>query len=265
MNRRISINSGIAVPQSFITKGKQRLKQHVDTVYLNNGDEFEIELYNPYKMKILATIEINGESIGSGIVLRPAERVFLERYLNEARKFVFQTYFVDGQKKEVQDAIEDNGDVTIKFYKEKSPNTWLINNMPTTTFTGNSYITRTSNVFSNGGTITYTSGSPLIYTTTNTGGINTTLTSSTAFYNSSMTPDQNLETGRIEKGSISNQQFISNDTEFVSYPEVTQWWKIKPLSTKPLISEDLIVYCTECGAKRKKDNHKFCPHCGTKY
>jgi hypothetical protein len=265
MNRKISINSGIAVPQSFITKGKQRLKQHIDTVYLKNGDEFEIELYNPYKMKILATIEINGESIGSGIVLRPAERVFLERYLNEARKFVFQTYFVDGQNKEVQKAIEDNGDVTIKFYKQKSPNTWPITNFVTTTFSGNSYTTRTSDTFLNGGTITYTTGSPLIYTSTNTGGINSTLTSSTAFYNSGATPSQNLETGRVEKGSTSSQQFTSDNTEFNSYPDLTQWWKIKPLSTKPLISEDLVVYCTECGAKRKKDNHKFCPHCGTKY
>ncbi len=34
-----------AVPQSFITRSKQRLKQHVDTVYMNNGDEFEINFF----------------------------------------------------------------------------------------------------------------------------------------------------------------------------------------------------------------------------
>ena len=45
-------------PESFITRGKQRLKQHVDTVYLNNGDEFEIELYNPTTNKILAQFAI---------------------------------------------------------------------------------------------------------------------------------------------------------------------------------------------------------------
>jgi uncharacterized membrane protein YvbJ len=27
----------------------------------------------------------------------------------------------------------------------------------------------------------------------------------------------------------------------------------------------LVTYCTECGSKRKKDTHKFCPHCGTKF
>ena len=70
MNRRISVNTtGFAVPQSFITKSKQRLKQHVDTVYLNNGDEFEIELFNPTQNKVLSKIEINGISIGSGITI----------------------------------------------------------------------------------------------------------------------------------------------------------------------------------------------------
>ena len=125
MNRRISINTiGLAVPQSFITKSKQRLKQQIDTVYLNNGDEFEIELFNPTQNKVLAKIEMNGNSIGNGIILRPGERVFLERYLDEAKKFLFETYVVNGNNKEVQDAIENNGDVVIKFYNEILPSTY---------------------------------------------------------------------------------------------------------------------------------------------
>ena len=125
MNRRISVNTtGLAVPQSFITKSKQRLKQHIDTVYLNNGDEFEIELFNPTQNKVLAKIEMNGNSIGNGIILRPGERVFLERYLDEAKKFLFETYVVNGNNKEVQDAIENNGDVVIKFYNEILPSTY---------------------------------------------------------------------------------------------------------------------------------------------
>jgi hypothetical protein len=102
MNRRISINTiGLAVPQSFITKSKQRLKQQIDTVYLNDGDEFEIELYNPTQNKVLAKIEMNGNSIGNGIILRPGERVFLERYLDVAKKFLFETYVVNGNNDEV--------------------------------------------------------------------------------------------------------------------------------------------------------------------
>ena len=119
MNRRISVNTtGFAVPQSFITKSKQRLKQHTDTVYLNDGDEFEIELYNPTKEKIMAMIDLNGKPISSsGIILKPGQRVFLERFLDEEKKFLYETYVVDNNK-ETKDAIVDNGKVTVKFHRE---------------------------------------------------------------------------------------------------------------------------------------------------
>lgn len=269
MNRRISVNTGLAVPQSFITKGKQRLKQHIDTVYLNNGDEFEIELYNPKNYKVLAKIELNGNSIGNGIVLRPGERVFLERYLDEAKKFKFDTYFVDGENKQSLNAIRNNGDVVVRFYDEYIQPLW---NTGTTTWT-----TYPS-------TLTYTSGTPYSNNVFTTNGLSGTLTSSNTFYtntsiNTSISSNtlpyskdivfphtnEKLETGRVEKGSSSNQSFEYDSTTFNTYASETNWWKLKPQSTKPVVREDLVTYCTECGAKRKKDTHKFCPHCGTKF
>ena len=255
MNRRISVNTtGFAVPQSFITICKHRLKQHIDTVYLNDGDEFEIELYNPTQNKVLAKIEMNGNSIGNGIILRPGERIFLERYLDEAKKFLFETYVVNGNNKEVQQAIVHNGDVIIKFYDEVKIATYISNNGTLTINNPN---------FGWGST---TTGSPWYGNTTfTTSGTNT-------FYNSSLTSGtintnslRSLETGRVEKGSDSNQSFTYDSSSFVSYPSTTNWWKIKPQSTKPLVREDLVTYCTECGSKRKKDTHKFCPQCGTKF
>lgn len=263
MNRRISINSGRAVPQSFITRGKQRLKQHVDTVYLNNGDEFEIELFNPTLNKVLAQIELNGKSIGSGIVLRPGERVFLERYLDEAKKFLFETYVVNGKNEDVLNAIQNNGDITVKFYDEnvisQSPiNQWLSTSnfgthsggyvYPTTTI-GDNYLYSTSITCSDNMNMSFTSSSILSDDSTK----------------SLKSTKRQIETGRVEKGSDSNQSFSYDNTKFKTYPSWTNWWKIKPQSTKPMVREDLVVYCTECGSKRKKDNHKFCPHCGTKY
>ena len=90
MNRRISVmTAGLASPQSFVTKGKQRLKQHSNTVYLKNGDEFEIELFNPTKNHILAKILLDCKSISnSGIVLKPGQRIFLERYLRPLIKYL---------------------------------------------------------------------------------------------------------------------------------------------------------------------------------
>ncbi len=259
MNTRITaLSAGLAGPKSFITKGKQRLKQHIDTVYLNNGDEFEIELFNPTQNKVLAKIEMNGNSIGNGIILRPGERVFLERYLDEAKKFLFETYVVNGNNEEVQQAIANNGDVVVKFYNEvviptyyNSGNTLTINNpnIGWSTTTGTPYY---GNVFTTTSTNTF-------YNASLTSG--TFSTSNTILKN----PLRHVETGRVEKGSNSEQSFTYDNSLFNTYPSASDWWKIKPQSTKPLVKEDLIVYCTECGSKRKKDNHKFCPHCGTKF
>jgi hypothetical protein len=254
MNRRISVNTGSAVPQSFITKGKQRLKQHIDTVYLNDGDEFEIELYNPTQNKVLAKIEMNGNSIGNGIILRPGERVFLERYLDEAKKFLFETYVVNGNNEEVQQAIAHNGDVVIKFYDEVKISTY------------NAYSGTVTINNPNFGWGSTTTGSPYY------GNATFTTSNTNLFYNSSLTSGtintnslRSLETGRVEKGSDSNQSFTYDNSSFNSYSSTTNWWKIKPKSTQVITKEDLVTYCTECGSKRKKDTHKFCPHCGTKF
>jgi membrane protease subunit (stomatin/prohibitin family) len=43
-------------------------------------------------------------------------------------------------------------------------------------------------------------------------------------------------------------------------------WQILPKSQKQYTAEEVSVnYCGNCGAKRKKDSFKFCPHCGTKF
>jgi hypothetical protein len=273
MNRRISINTiGYAVPQSFITKGKQRLKQFTNTVYLKNGDEFEIELFNPTQNKVLAKIELNGKSIGSGIILRPGERVFLERYLDEAKKFLFETYVVNGNNEEVQQAIANNGQVKVSFHNEMVLS-------GTVTYTNPLILNGSINPY------TYTTHNTLggsTFTTTSTGTFNTsnvTYTSGVSnnvFYNQSFdtnstllkkptSPLRHIETGRVEKGSDSEQTFTYDNSQFYSYASTTDIWEIKPSSTKPVVREELVTYCTECGAKRKKDTHKFCPHCGTKF
>jgi len=234
-------SKGSVVPQSFITKGKQRLKQHIDTVYMNNGDEFEIELFNPTQQKVLAKIELNGKSIGSGIIVRPGERVFLERYLDEARKFLFETYVVNGDDENVQNAIQKNGDVIIKFYDQYYSNfDYTYSNIIYDNFNGTFTTLRSFN-------------------TTNT----TSFNSNDTLCFSSL--GDLKETGRVEKGSKSDQTFNTDSTIFNSFPTKSDWWKIKPNSTKVMVREDLVVYCTECGSKRKKDSHKFCPHCGTKF
>jgi len=287
--------TSLARPQSFITKGKQRLKQFTDTVYLKNGDEFEIELFNPTQNKVLAKIEMNGNSIGNGIILRPGERVFLERYLDEAKKFLFETYVVNGNNEEVQQAIANNGDVVVKFYNEilptgyyssgsgtvtiNNPN-WNWNSTTNNPFTYTTHNTLGVSSFNPTGTNAYYTNTSLTSGTLNTSTFSTSNTLLKNNTNSTkrrisknevtmdsvdMSPLRSVETGRVEKGTDSTQSFTYDNSSFHSWTLCTDNWKIKPQSTKPVVREDLVTYCTECGSKRKKDTHKFCPHCGTKF
>lgn len=235
------------VPTAFITKNKQRLKQYNNNVFLRNGDEFEIELFNPTSKKVLAKIKLNGEYIShGGIVLRPGERVFLERYLDVAKKFKFETYEIDANDRDAKNAIQNNGDVEIEFYDEYYMPNVIITLSPSYYYP--TYYTSTSDV-----NINYNN-------TTNVNLI--TAEESTISYNETK---NTIETGRIERGSNSNQDFINDYSTFNNYYSHKVYWKILPESQKQYVKEDLKVYCTKCGAKRKKTSHLFCPYCGTKF
>lgn len=249
MKQSVWTTTSTSQAQAFITKRKQRLKQINRNVYLKDGDEYEIELFNPNPAFILAKIKIDGEYLsGGGIVLRPGERVFLERFLDSKNKFVFKTYNVDGEAEYVG-ALRNNGLVEVEFYLEKQQIMLYGNN----TFT-----TSTPYTF-NGNAVTYTTTGT--YTTNNV-NLTASTTSNTAAYLSSKT----IETGTTERGSKSNQQFTNSDRSFEWSPFQTTLWKILPESQKQYDAKELnVLYCGECGSKRKKDTHKFCPHCGTKF
>jgi hypothetical protein len=114
---------GIPTPTAMLAINKSRMKiygknSEVPTYYLTKGQEFQIELFNPTKDTILAKISLNGKPIAQGgLVLKPAQRVFLDRYIDVARKFKFDTYEV-ANTSETRKAIEDNGDFNVEFYKE---------------------------------------------------------------------------------------------------------------------------------------------------
>jgi hypothetical protein len=236
-----------STPCAFITKDKQRLKQFGQNVYLNNGDEFEVELFNPTKTTVLSKIKINGTYIsGGGIVLKPGQRVFLERYLGESRKFKFDTYEVETNSREVMEAIQNNGDVIIEFYNESPPKIpnrstdWVFND-----WLGNSSNKKYYNP---------------TFTTNGLGMTNTNFTSEVSCKYSSNV--KSIETGRIEMGGKSDQEFSYVNKNFDSWVCSTSEWKILPDSQKPVIIKDLIEKCPKCSTKFKKSSWKFCPECG---
>jgi len=292
------------VPCAYVTKGKQRIKQFEKTVYLNNGDQFEIELFNPTTNKVLAQIELNGISIGGGIVLRPGERVFLERHIETARKFLFETYNVSGSNADVKAAIALNGNVRVKFYAEYIPIVYHTTptidwsywgNYHTGTYKcypsgiatldccgngnppvgGMSYLSNSmDNISASTGAATFTSSVNYNDTPKQEINMRSNLKKSKSYQSPGifmMEKDESfvdefkqkeIETGRIEKGSVSNQSFQMDNTTFNTYWSWSSNWKILPKSQKPVTSEDLNnLYCGNCGSKKGKG--PFCQHCGS--
>lgn len=104
------------------------------TVYLESGQEFQIQIFNPHTYTIGVKIYINGERIPNMLVLNPGERIWLERYLDTAKKFKFSTYEVDGNDSDVKEAIKDNGLIKVEFYKEVRKKSCLDNKITWQTY-----------------------------------------------------------------------------------------------------------------------------------
>jgi hypothetical protein len=235
-------NFGSAEPSAFITVRKQRQKQNGKNVYLHDRTEFEIELHNPTNDSILTKISLNGNRISnSGIILKPGQRVFLERYLDEDRKFLFETYEVSDSKTN-QRAIENNGLVTVEFFKKR-----IFNNYGH--LGGYSY-TIHNTLLNSSGTV---NGNPITFTTTGLGNSNVIGITNTS--------DAKIETGRVEKGNKSDQIFDVSYEMFETFVTWTKEWKILPFNAKDKTTKDLVKKCPKCQTKLK-DNYKFCPQCG---
>lgn len=112
------------VPTANLAVNRSRIKIYnkqgdMPTYYLQKNQEFQIELFNPTTDVVLAKIILNGKPISQGgLVLNPGQRVFLERYLDVAKKFLFDTYEV-ANTNEVKEAIENNGDFKVEFFRER--------------------------------------------------------------------------------------------------------------------------------------------------
>ena len=243
----------IAVNKSLL---KEFLVNSQRTVYMNNGSEFQIQIFNPYTYSIAASISINGIEMSNQLVIKPGQRIWLERYLNEARKFLFETYEVNGESKQVENAIKNNGVIEVKFYKEKEQNNIYITSAstPSTSWTyfNNSldYPTYTAD------NLSLSVPSTELYSSSTMGAV--------SYSSGAMTKSKFIETGRIEKGNYSDQKFqtVYNDFEYLSF--TTESIHILPQSTKPIYANDLKkIYCTNCGRKLNQ-KFKFCPYCGTK-
>lgn len=251
-----------------------------NTVYLENDEEFELEIHNPLSMSVLCIIKIQNNLISkNGLVIRPGERVYLDCFIDTKKRFKYSTYSVDNTSENKQ-AISLNGIIDISFYKEEIIYTqefptfdWNVygitstNPQPSTTigkiYDGNSTlqqsgISASGNLFKSIGT-----SQQYLSCTTNNVGIGLTTPSSTL--NITNTSNTSIDTGRIESGSISNTTFTQVDTKFESSKLGVIKYQILPSTSKPFSVDDIKTktYCPKCGRKLKSDDN-FCSSCGCK-
>jgi hypothetical protein len=245
--------TNVSKPTAHITKKKSRLKiYNGHVVFLDDKDNFEFEIHNPTQKSVLCKIKLNGEYIStSGIVIRPGQRVFLERFLDTNNKFEFSTYEVKDTSAN-RTAIDLNGDVRIEFYNEQTYNQY-----PYSINSGGNWASGWGGV---------STGSPYYgnptFTTSNSNG-NMTFTSSNSIGVNTSYLNNTIETGRVEKGKKSKQQFTNSYQNFEYNTSHQISLKILPLGTKNKTTDDIKHYCTECGIKTKS-KYKFCPSCGNR-
>ena len=274
-NHRV-VKTEVETPQAWIAIKRNRQKIYntkgKTQVYLKDGQEFQIELFNPTQIRYLAKIKINGNyESDRGLILNPGQRYFLDRFIDEDRKLTFSTYEVEDTDS-VRKAIERNGLVEVEFYAETFPSgpfwtdtyiqtNWTQPNWIQPSWGGSKPYLGTSNT---GGGFLYFSGSSTI-----SGSITNTTSYSCSVNDSSITSyscsvnDSSIETGRVERGEKSDQEFGKGYGTFSSWASYTTTVQIIPLSQKPVEAQEIRSYCTGCGSRIKKQTWKFCPNCGT--
>lgn len=220
-------------------------------VYLQNDEEFEIELFNPLKVSVLADIKLNGQSISkTGLVIKPGQRIYLDCFIDDKKKFIFKTYEIENTEVSLE-ATSDNGLLEVFFYKEDvvSIKDWKrrFDRVIVEKWYPVYYPTYPAYQ-----PFTVWCSNPSSYNLTNTGGIGTTTnvnysdlkgsigtyttTNGDIFNNTTGTITTNsasIETGRIEKGGVSSQKFTEVDMDFETNYIASTIIQLLPESRKP--------------------------------
>ena len=277
-----STGTHVASPEAYISINRNRIKQTNGNVYLDTNTEFEVEFFNKTSDIQKAVITINGKRQNDALVLRPGEHFYLDRFMDEKRRLKFDTYFVDDVK-EVKDAIKNNGEIKIEFYKQQDTiQSWY-------TYTPPAYIRpyrpywgspAWGTTTANSGNITFTSNTADSFGAKGSGAtqlrnastrldsikassVNNNQLFSQELAMASMESNKQIETGRVESGKSSDQDFTPVYYNFEYTANTTIVFKLYPTSAHGSMktTDEVRNYCSDCG-RRVKRGFQFCPGCG---
>lgn len=273
--RESILSAKIAISNNLITGYK---KDNVTQYHLSDGTEFQIKLENHFGIRVCARIYINGEYLGSDIVLNANSNMLLERFIETTNKFKFNVFEVDNNPA-VKEIIKNNGDIKIEWFREKIYHNNYINI--------NKYYDNDTFRWDPQGSAIY---GHTYYSSCRTVGNSNTMNVSSNLSNErcakkadgeseylSFAPPVNdtIKTGRIEQGAKSDQTFKTIHVEFED--EIYQTDNIKLVDVHQLadtikqcevsakrktVYYETKVYCGGCGRRMKDKNWKFCPGCG---
>lgn len=234
-------------PQAWVVSSNDRGRKKVyknNKVFLNNGEEFEIEIHNPTKNNVLSSIKLDGKLISdTGLIVRPGERIYLDCFIDNNsnnKKFVFKTYEVEDTD-ESKKAISSNGKLEVSFYKEdiigEIDLTSLIGSKPVQDWRINPWVNPWVNPWIdpyrwNINNSIIGSGSIDLK---NTNGWDNYLSTPTTTTNI----NSNIETGQVSKGDISKQKFREVDMDFEDKVLSSIKYKLLPESRKPKTKKDI--------------------------
>lgn len=273
----VQVQSNAPSVSCFITKSKNRLKiyksNEKETVYLNDNDNFELEFSNLSKDKVMAKIYINNKLISSqGIVINPGQTNFLERFIEDNKKFIYNTYKVEKDNKSIDEAISNNGVIKVEFYNES--HYWSNTGTSSSWVHPNHWITYTTPNWTTNPTIVtpiqpYCNTINTVFGTTTTNINNGSITNGSFTYTSginsiNINQPETKETGIVNKGEESKQEFKNTNTNFNYFPFLTKEIQILPISEKQIEFKEIRNYCAGCGYRMRQDTWKFCPKCGEK-
>ena len=125
----ITQNYGLVHPSCEVLVNGQKRKlygKNKNKVYLNNGDEIQLKVYNPLSTRVGFQLKMNGyESDNAILVVNPGQTAVIERFIGTNRKIKFNTYVVDKNNSQTKQAIKENGKLEVYFYTEYINNNWV--------------------------------------------------------------------------------------------------------------------------------------------